>query len=139
MIPTNITPLDLDILSRTIWGEARGESRIGKVAVAWVIMNRTSHIRRWPKDVMGVCLEKYQFSCWLEKDPNREKMRQIDGNDLMFRECQAVAYMVCMGLEPDPTQGADHYLVTKIADKTKWSKGEKPVCTIGHHSFYKLA
>ena len=31
---------DVDILARTIYGEARGESEIGKRAVASVILNR---------------------------------------------------------------------------------------------------
>lgn len=137
--PKNVTELDIDILARTIWGEARGEPRIGKIAVAWVIMNRTAHKRRWAKDVMGACLEKYQFSCWLEKDPNRQKMREIGLADLVFRECLQVALTVSLGLEPDPTQGSDHYLVSTIAAKTKWAKGKTPVCRIGHHAFYKLA
>lgn len=137
--PKNITELDIDILARTIWGEARGESRQGKIAVAWVILNRTTHARRWPDDIQGVCLEKFQFSCWLENDPNRQKMRQVGWPDLIFRECLQVALSVCLGLEQDPTEGADHYLVSSIADKTKWARGETPVCRIGHHAFYKLA
>ena len=32
--------VDIDTLARTIYGEARGESRQGKIAVACVILNR---------------------------------------------------------------------------------------------------
>lgn len=31
---------DIDTLARTVWGEARGESLLGKEAVACVILNR---------------------------------------------------------------------------------------------------
>ncbi|MGG6879769.1 UNVERIFIED_CONTAM: cell wall hydrolase, partial [Pseudomonas aeruginosa] len=36
----SISPSALDTLTKTIWGEARGEGREGMIAVAWVILNR---------------------------------------------------------------------------------------------------
>jgi len=35
-----VTEKDRDVLARTPWGEARGESTAGQVAVAWTIRNR---------------------------------------------------------------------------------------------------
>ena len=37
----------LDLLARTVWGEARGECFRGKLAVAWVARNRAEHPRWW--------------------------------------------------------------------------------------------
>ena len=34
------TDKDRDILSRTLWGEARGETLTGQIAVAWTVRNR---------------------------------------------------------------------------------------------------
>lgn len=34
-----VTERDSDILARTLWGEARGESLVGQIAVAWTIYN----------------------------------------------------------------------------------------------------
>lgn len=133
MIPNNITPLDIEILARTIYGEARGEHRNGKVAVAWVILNRTKD-RRWRKDVMGVCLQPKQFSCWLESDPNRQKLRQVQLDDPLYRECYSVAMSVCTGGEQDPTDGSTHYHVNTLSPN--WSKNKVPVCRIGNHSFF---
>lgn len=31
---------DIDVLARTIWGEARGEGLAGQIAVGWCIRNR---------------------------------------------------------------------------------------------------
>jgi hypothetical protein len=36
------TENDRDILARTLWGEARGESLAGQIAVAWTIRNRVN-------------------------------------------------------------------------------------------------
>ena len=33
---------DRDILARSLWGEARGESLAGQIAVAWTIRNRVN-------------------------------------------------------------------------------------------------
>lgn len=36
------TDKDREILARTLWGEARGESLSGQIAVAWTIRNRVN-------------------------------------------------------------------------------------------------
>lgn len=65
------TPRDLNILSLTVYGEARGESDAGKLAVAWTARNRAeADLHRdgrpdwWGEGVAGVCLKSWQFSCW---------------------------------------------------------------------------
>jgi hypothetical protein len=37
-----VTEKDRDILACTLWGEARGESLAGQIAVAWTIRNRVN-------------------------------------------------------------------------------------------------
>ena len=68
-----ITEKDRDVLARTIWGEARGESSAGKVAVAWTIRNRVFDGKEkswWGEGYAGVCQAPWQFSCWNKTDPN---------------------------------------------------------------------
>lgn len=36
------TEKDRDIRARTLWGEARGKSLAGQIAVAWTIRNRVN-------------------------------------------------------------------------------------------------
>lgn len=62
-----VTDKDHDILARTLWGEARGESLAGHIAVAWTIRNRVNDGRAkswWGEGYTGVCQKPYQFSCW---------------------------------------------------------------------------
>jgi len=55
------TEKDRNILARTLWGEARGESLAGQVAVACVIRNRVNDAKDrswWGEGYAGVCLEQ---------------------------------------------------------------------------------
>lgn len=65
-----LTAGDIDILARTIYGEARGEPWEGKIAVAWVVRNRAERGGWWGDTIREVCLKPWQFSCWNETDPN---------------------------------------------------------------------
>jgi len=60
---------DYQILWRTIYAEARGESETGQRAVAWVIRNRTKLNRSYMggNTIAGFCLAPYQFECWTGK------------------------------------------------------------------------
>ena len=54
---------DLDILARTIYGEARGEKTVGKKAIACVVLNRYKS-GKWfaGKTIAETCQKIYQFS-----------------------------------------------------------------------------
>jgi len=124
---------DIKIMAKTMWGEARGESEEGKVGVAWVIRNRAEKPCWWGKTVAGVCLKKWQFSCWNANDPNAEKIANLTDDELApFIE---IAELVLNDGVDDPTDGATHYH-TEAVDP-KWAVGREPTCTIGHHLFYK--
>jgi N-acetylmuramoyl-L-alanine amidase len=67
---TGLDPDDVDVMARTIMGEARGEANQGKAAVGWVISNRVSAGTWYSGSVFEVCRKPYQFSCWNVGDPN---------------------------------------------------------------------
>lgn len=132
---------DTDILARTIWGEARGEGSAGMQAVAAVIMNRVAISKKfrnfwWGLDLQEICRKPYQFSCWNRDDPNFEKLRRVDSNDLYFATALRIAARAANGLLPDPTMGATHYHAAGITPH--WTRGEKPCAVIGRHIFYRL-
>lgn len=120
-----------EVAARTLWGECRGESDLGKLAVAWVIRNRVKS-GRWGSTPAAVCLANLQFSAWNANDPNRRKMLELDENDLDLARCRFAWASSETG--DDPTHGAMHYLVT--GTYARWAEGIKPVATIGHHSFF---
>eukprot|EP00761_Pharyngomonas_kirbyi_P011980 gb/GECH01012006.1/.p1 GENE.gb/GECH01012006.1/~~gb/GECH01012006.1/.p1 ORF type:complete len:230 (+),score=46.25 gb/GECH01012006.1/:1-690(+) len=134
--PIDYSAHDLDILTKTLYGEARGESKLGQIGVAWVIINRAKDYR-WPPTLAGVCQQPWQFSCWNPNDPNRERLENLDSSNSMYNQLYAVAQEVLNGEHSDPTNGANHYYATYIGAPA-WAQGETPSATIGDHKFYNL-
>lgn len=132
----DFTAEDVDTAARTVWGEARNQSAMGKVAVASVIRNRAAAPRWWGRGIAGVCRKHAQFSCWLESDPNCAKCHAVDASDPVFAECIRIVRGVLSGKMPDPTHGADHYHTRNV--NPAWATGATPCATIGAHLFYRL-
>lgn len=149
-----LTERDRTIAALTIYGEARSESRLGKAAVAWVLLHRANNPRWWGgPDLASVCLMRSgqygQFSCWNPGDPNCSTLLALlDGGDTgravlsddarinpLLTGCFAVLDDVLAGRIPDPTHGATHYHADYIA-RPAWARGHTPTATIGRHLFY---
>jgi spore germination cell wall hydrolase CwlJ-like protein len=127
---------ELDVMARTVFGEARGEPKEGKIAVAWVIKNRADNPKWWGKSIVSVCQAPWQFSCWNKNDPNRAKLLAVLDSDPVFQECLEVCLGVIDGTYPDPTDGANHYHTKAV--RPHWAMNEEPTVTIGNHLFYRL-
>lgn len=128
--------LEIDVLARTLWGEARGEGIKGMEAVACVVFNRVRCGGWWGRSVIQVCQKPYQFSCWNKNDSNFMKLLAVDDRDRFFRSAQEVARRALAGLITDPTGGATHYHADSI--RPRWVGVNKPSAIIGHHIFYNL-
>jgi N-acetylmuramoyl-L-alanine amidase len=133
-----LTPQKIRIAAETVWGEARGEPWLGKVAVAWVIRNRVEQPAWWGRDIIGVCTKPWQFSCRNANDPNSEKLAKVSDDDPVFMDCRDAVEAAFLGTEPDPTKGASHYKVLKT--RASWDHAVRHMTPtiIGHHAFYKL-
>ena len=123
---------DIDVMARTVFGEARGESYQGKVAVAHVILNRVAKGGWWGKTPIEVCTAPRQFSCWNDGDPNRARMMKADLSDKAYQESLRAVLDAISG--QDPTGGACHYHALSVAPK--WAEG-KQGHTIGNHLFFR--
>lgn len=142
------TPLDIDTMGRTLWGEARNQGAAGMTAVGWVIRNRFEQPGWWSRNdddipddtIAAVCMDPWQFSCNNENDANYQKCRDVNGTNKVFRQAQAITAAVLGGMTPDPTGGADHYCRTDWIERTKWARTNKDKITrvIGAHTFFKL-
>lgn len=136
---------DVIIAAKTIYGEARGESFGGQVAVAWVIRNRADNPRWWGgPDWKSVCLADWQFSCWNDGNPNLNKLRALTTDDLLACDaaqgCLTAVLMVARDLVNDPTGGATHYVVTSWLNDPKlrpaWANELRQTAVIGNHTFF---
>ncbi|MHA6180447.1 cell wall hydrolase [Pseudomonas mohnii] len=135
------TDKERDVLARTLWGEARGESLSGKIAAAWTIRNRVFDGKAkswWGEGYAGVCQKPYQFSCWNKTDPNYQfliGLKQIPSRELA--QCRVVADQVIDGEVPDPTGGATHYYAVSMKKPPDWAEKAKQTLKLGGHVFFK--
>ena len=131
----------IDVLARTIYGEARGETVRGKEAVAAVVMNRLRRATGQPRrfgaghTVESICRQPYQFSCWNAADANRPVIERVKAGDAPFDCCVRIATRAVRNILADPTGGATHYHA--IGAWPNWASGRTPAVIIGRHVFYK--
>ncbi len=135
--------LQIDVLARTVWGEARGEGARGMDAVACVVLNRVKIADDnggkywWGNNIISVCQKPYQFSCWNRSDPNYKKVQSVtEKTDIHFATAMRIARRAIAGTLDDTTNGADHYHEKSILPH--WARGQTPTIKIGNHIFYKL-
>ena len=127
---------EVEILALTVYGEARGETYLGQLAVAHTILNRVKNPAWWGSTIAGVCLKPKQFSCW--DDPNRVHIMRASLDDQALRSCLRAAISAMDNIEKDLTGGADHYHVTNMPVMPGWRDTSKITVEVGRHTFYKL-
>lgn len=146
----NIDERDRVLMALTVYGEARGQPRPGRAAVAWTILHRAANPRWWGRNAGGCCLSPWQYSCWNRNDPNRARLLSFlrDGDtvrpqlteaakrDVTLRECVEIVDAICRGEIADPTDGATHYYNPSAVAAPFWSAGRRPSARVGDHLFY---
>jgi spore germination cell wall hydrolase CwlJ-like protein len=125
-----------DYLIRTIAFEASDETAVGKVAVAYVVLNRKKG-DRWGDSIKGVVTHPGQFEPWMTR---RRDVETLSLNDPRYQSAAIIADAVLSGQAPDPTAGATHFLNPSIVRERRggslpsWALGEGR--SIGSHMFY---
>lgn len=153
-----VRAIDILIGALTIWGESRGCSQQGRLAVAYSIINRARARRYWglanstghpAHSIAAVCLRAWQYSVWNPDDRNRVKLDVLQAQyekaieDVHCRNSLKALIDALDGHEPDPTGGATHYLTRAAYDRAQrsradhWSKGREPDVVIGTHLFFR--
>jgi N-acetylmuramoyl-L-alanine amidase len=130
----------LFVMARTIYGEARGETFDGQVAVAWVIRNRSTRPSRFGVGIKGVCLKPAQFSCWF--DSQKTLIEDADFRMPGFARAFGIACLVTSGDIPSPVGEADHYFTVTAPRKDMrwppvWAGAMDHIATVGAHTFYQ--
>lgn len=131
---------DAQALAVTIYGEARGESLEGMLAVGSVILHR-KELGYFGKGIKGVCFRPYQFSCYNSNDPNYPILLRIASNFLAeckrlvkLETCYAIANGLISG-ETQPNVAASFYKVHGCP--ASWEDDMVHVIRIGAHDFYR--
>ncbi len=112
---------DIMLLARLIYGEARGESYVGQVAVGAVVMNRIKSAS-FPNTMSGVIYQKYAFTA------------VDDGQINLTPDATAKKAAKDAMNGWDPSYGALYYYNPSTAT-SQWIFSRKTTVTIGNHVF----
>ncbi len=112
---------DINLLARLIYGEARGESYVGQVAVGAVVMNRIKSAS-FPNTMAGVIYQRFAFTA-------------VDDGQINLTPnatARKAAQDAMNGW--DPSYGALYYYNPATATSA-WIFSRKTTVTIGNHVF----
>ncbi|HWQ40616.1 MAG TPA: cell wall hydrolase [Desulfosporosinus sp.] len=112
---------DVELLTRVIYGEARGEDFEGQVAVGAVVLNRLKD-PRFPKSMRAIV---YQSGAFTAVD---DRQIHLDPDEQAYKAAEAALSGV------DPTNGAIYYYNPRIATDN-WIKTRTVIKRIGNHTF----
>ena len=120
---SNSNSSDLNLLSRLVYGEARGEPYAGQVAVAAVVLNRVKS-SSFPNTISGVIYQSGAFDVVSDGQIN------LTPNSTAKKAAQDALNGW------DPTYGAIYYFNPNTATN-KWIWSRPMTVTIGNHRFCK--
>lgn len=114
---------DVMLLARLIYGEARGESYVGQVAVGAVVMNRIRS-SSFPNTMSGVIYQRYAFTA-------------VDDGQINLTPNETAKKAAKDALNGwDPTYGSLYYYNPRTATSA-WIFTRPVTVTIGNHVFAK--
>ena len=114
---------NLNLLSRLVYGEARGETYTGKVAVAAVVLNRVNN-SAFPNTISGVIYQSGAFTA------------VSDGQINLSPDSSAIKAAQDALNGWDPSYGAIYYFNPNTATSS-WIWSRPQTVTIGNHIFCK--
>lgn len=141
---------DPQLVTLTIYGEARGEPIEGQIAVGCVIRNRV-HVGRWGASYAKVCLAPWQFSCWRPEAGQANYETVVAAaemlarsttlpDDELLRQAAWVAQGVIGHWLIDTVRDATHYYAPDAMQPRgsvpRWAVGLVPVAKKGRHLFF---
>lgn len=119
----SFTQEELNLMAQAVYGEARGESYTGQVAIAAVILNRLRS-PEFPSTIKGVIFQPWAFTA------------VHDGQFYLNPDATAVRAVRDAINGSDPTGGALYYW-NPVTATSKWIWSRPIIKTIGKHVFAK--
>lgn len=141
---------DPQILTVTIYGEARGEPIEGQIAIGCVIRNRV-HVGRWGASYAKVCLAPWQFSCWRPEGGRENYAVVVEAaemlaqsttlpDDALLRQCAWVAQGIIGAWILDTVRESTHYYAPDAmqppGSMPAWAVNRVPTVRRGRHLFF---
>ena len=120
---SSVSSSNLNLLSRLVYGEARGEPYTGQVAVAAVVLNRVNS-SKFPNTISGVIYQSGAFTAVSDGQIN------LSPNSTATKAAQDALNGW------DPSYGAIYYFNPSTATN-KWIWSRPVTVTIGKHRFCK--
>jgi len=133
----------IETVAMTLYGEARGQSLLDRLAVGAVIRERVLRPGWWGKDWQGVCRAPWQFTCWHDHDAahrrNYERMVNAyrDDPDTFFSCLLLAEYIVRFMTDrdvralfdvDDPDEFPTHYFSSPLTEPPKsWGSNLREV------------
>lgn len=118
---SSISSSDLNLLAKCVYAEARGESYVGQVAIAAVVLNRVES-PSFPNTIAGVIYQPYAFTAVDDGQIN------LTPNSTAYKAAQDALNGW------DPTYGAIYYYNPATATSS-WIWSRQTTVTIGNHVF----
>ena len=122
---------DVDCLAKNIYFEAGSETRVGKIAVAEVTMNRVKS-RQFPRTVCGVVYQKTKGTCqfsWVCQENKTIRSRSA------WRESLQIAENILISNRKYGIIGTAKYFHADYVEPS-WASKKVLVKQIGNHLFY---
>lgn len=122
-----IDDAELNCLAIGVYYESKGEPLAGQLAVADVILNRTTS-GRFPASVCGVLTQRGQFSF-----VKGGRLPDVDTSRPAWKTAVAIARVATQDLWDSPAEGALFFHARRVSPK--WSRTR--VASLGNHVFYR--
>lgn len=118
---------ELNCLAIGVYYESKGEPLAGQLAVADVILNRTTS-GRFPSSVCGVLTQRGQFSF-----VKGGRLPDVDTSRPAWKTAVAIARIATQELWDSPAEGALFFHARRVSPKWNHTR----VASLGNHVFYR--
>ena len=122
-------------LAEAIYYEARSESRVGRMAVADVILNRVAS-PVYPDSICEVVYQGSQRRTGCQFSFTCDGSMKARRNQRQWREAEMLAGAIMAGVRKPVSRNATHYHADYVSPP--WADNLSPTAVIGTHKFYRF-
>lgn len=126
---------DRKCLAQAIYYEARSEPRVGRLAVADVVLNRVDNVN-YPNSICGVVFQGSERKTGCQFSFTCDGSMKARLNKRLWKQSDDLAGAILSGVRVPVSRNATHYHANYV--NPPWAEKLTPTATIGVHKFYKF-